>query len=91
MTRFIELSNKILQWRLEEFEGFLPLLTLKWSVIAYGRTLRDLPQGLNNDTYKQKIMKSKGALYLDYFDWLCLSGNIEKFTTFRTFEDMVNR
>lgn len=90
ITRFIKLSNKIFEWRLEEFGAFLPLLTLKWAVIAYGRTLRDLQQELHNGIYNQEIMKSKGALYLDYFDWLCLSGNIDKFITFRAFEGMVD-
>jgi tRNA A-37 threonylcarbamoyl transferase component Bud32 len=91
ITRFIEFSNKIFKWRFEELEGFLPLLTLKWAIIAYGRTLRDLRQELHDGRYNPEIMKSKGAMYLDYFDWLCLSENIEKFTTFRAFEGMVNR
>lgn len=91
IRRFIELSNKIFEWSLEELEVFLPLLTLKWAVIAYGRTLRDLQNELRNGVYNQEIMKSKGAMYLDYFDWLRLSGNIAKFTTFRAFEGMVNR
>ena len=69
IARFIELSNNIFKWRLEEFKGFLPLLALKWAVIAYGRTLRDLRQELHNGVSKQDIMKSKGAVYLDYFDW----------------------
>ena len=90
ITRFIKLSNKIFEWRLEELEAFLPLLTLKWAVIAYGRTLRDLQQELHSGTYNQEIMKSKGALYLDYFDWLCLPGNIDKFITFRAFEVIVD-
>jgi len=90
ITRFIKLSNKIFEWRLEELEAFLPLLTLKWAVIAYGRTLRDLQQELHSGIYNQEIMKSKGALYLDYFDWLCLPGNIDKFITFRAFEVIVD-
>jgi tRNA A-37 threonylcarbamoyl transferase component Bud32 len=91
MTRFIELSTKIFEWRLDELEEFLPLLTLKWALIAYGRTLRDLHGVLNTSKYNQEIMKSKGALYLDYFDWIYLPENLDKFTTFRAFDNMVNR
>ena len=91
IARFVEISNKIFKWRLEELKGLLPILALKWAVIAYGRTLRDLRQELHNGLSKQEVLKSKGTLYLDYFDWLRLPGNPDKFTTFRAFEGMVNR
>jgi hypothetical protein len=91
ITRFIEISTKIFKWSIEELRGFLPLLTLKWAVIAYGRTLRELQLESGNDVSKQEIMKSKGALYLEYFDSFCFSNNTDIFTTFCAFEGMVNR
>jgi len=89
VTRFIKTSNEIFKWRVEELEAFLPLLALKWAVIAFGRTLRELRLESNNDMAKQKIMKSKGALYIEYFDSVCFSRISNKFTTFRAFEGVV--
>jgi hypothetical protein len=89
ITRFIEISNKIFKWNFDELKGFLPILALKWAVIAYGRTLRELRLESGNDLPKQKIMKSKGTLYLEYFDSLWSSRNIDVFTTFRAFEGKV--
>jgi tRNA A-37 threonylcarbamoyl transferase component Bud32 len=90
-THFIELSNQIFEWRLEELVRFIPLLALKWAVIAYGRTLRNLQEKVKDGVSKHDVVTSNWALYLKYFDWLCLSGNTEKFTTFHAFEGMVNR
>jgi tRNA A-37 threonylcarbamoyl transferase component Bud32 len=91
ITRFIDISTKIFKWSFEELKEFLPILALKWAVIAYGRTLRELRLEFGDDLPKQKIMKSKGALYLEYFDFLWSSKNIDVFTTFRAFEGKVNR
>lgn len=63
----------------------LPLLTLKWAVIAFGRTFRESVFETAGSITERQISDSKGSQYLDYFDMLRLSNGKDSFRTFGSF------
>ena len=88
---FIESVSKISNWDSIELNQVLPLLTLKWAVIAYGRSFRDAKLEATGEISKEQIKKSNGTLYLDYFDSLRLTEVQDRFETFRSFEGKISQ
>jgi thiamine kinase-like enzyme len=68
LSRFInQVSNKF-EWDSEELIDILPLLTLKWALIAYVRTFKELLFKGHMKIGKIDIAKSLGSQYMIYFD-----------------------
>jgi tRNA A-37 threonylcarbamoyl transferase component Bud32 len=90
MLWFMESVSKISNWDSIELNQVLPLLTLKWAVIAYGRSFREVKLEATGEISKEQIKKSNGTRYLDYFDSLRLAEGQDKFITFRSFEGKIS-
>ena len=84
-SRFIEDISQISQWDRSELVEVLPLLTLKWAVIAFGRTFRESVLAATGSITELHIAESKGSKYLDYFDMLGLADGKDSFRTFGSF------
>jgi hypothetical protein len=69
----------------------MPLLTLKWAMIAYGRTFRDAKLEATGEISEEQIKKSNGSLYLDYFDSKRLTEIQDRFVTFRSFKGSISQ
>jgi hypothetical protein len=91
MLRFIESISKISNWDPIELNKVMPLLTLKWAVIAYGRTFRGAKFEATGEITEEQIKKSNGSLYLDYFDSLTFTKGQDRFVTFRSFKGSISQ
>ena len=91
MLRFMESISKISNWDSIELNKVMPLLTLKWAVIAYGRTFREAKLEATGEISEEQIKKSNGSLYLDYFDSLRLAEVQDRFVTFRSFKGSISQ
>ena len=91
MLRFMESISKISNWDSIELNKVMPLLTLKWAVIAYGRTFREAKLEAAGEITEEQIKKSNGSLYLDYFDSLRLAEGQDRFVTFRSFKGSIGQ
>ena len=91
MLRFMESVSKISNWDSIELNKVMPLLTLKWAVIAYGRTFREAQLEATGEITEEQIKKSNGSLYLDYFDSLRLTEGQDRFITFRSFKGSIGQ
>ena len=91
MLWFMESVSKISNWDSIELNQVLPLLTLKWAVIAYGRSFREAKLEAASEISKEQIKKSNGTRYLDYFDSLRLTEGQDRFVTFRSFEGKISQ
>lgn len=89
MLRFMESISNISNWNSIELNKVMPLLTLKWAVIAYGRTFREAQLEATGEITEEQIKKSNGSLYLDYFDSLRLAEGQDRFLTFRSFKGSI--
>ena len=89
--RFVESISKISNWDSIELSKVMPLLTLKWAVIAYGRSFREAKLESMREISEEQIKKSNGSLYLNYFDSLRLAGERDRFVTFRSFEGKISQ
>ena len=90
MLRFMESISKISNWDSIELNKVMPLLTLKWAVIAFGRTFREAKLEATGEISEEQIKKSNGSLYLDYFDSLRLAEVQDRFVTFRSFKGSIS-
>jgi len=90
MLWFLESVSKISNWDSIELNQVLPLLALKWAVIAYGRSFREVKPEAMGEISKEQIKKSNGTRYLDYFDSLRLAEGQDRFITFRSFEGKIS-
>lgn len=88
-SRFIEAIAQMSQWDSTELVEVMPLLTLKWALIAFGRTFRESDFETTGKITEQQITKSKGSQYLDYFDSLWLAEPKGLFVTFGSFEGKI--
>ena len=91
ILRFMESISKISNWDSIELNKVMPLLTLKWAVIAYGRTFREAKLEAAGEITEEQIKKSNGSLYLDYFDSLRLAEGQDRFVTFRSFKGSIGQ
>ena len=91
MLRFMESISKISNWDSIELNKVMPLLTLKWALIAYGRTFREAKLEATGEIIEEQIKKSNGSLYLDYFDSLRLAEGQDRFVTFRSFKGSIGQ
>ncbi len=91
MLLFMESVSKNLNWDLIELSQVLPLLTLKWAVIAFGRSFREAQFETTGEISNELIKKSNGSLYLDYFDSLRHANGQDRFITFRSFEGKMSQ
>jgi len=91
MLWFMESISKISNWDSIELNKVMPLLTLKWAVIAYGRTFREAKLEATGEISEEEIKKSNGSLYLDYFDSLRLAEVQDRFVTFRSFKGSISQ
>ena len=82
ISRFVSRVSNAFEWDLNELMEILPLLTLKWALIAYSRSFKEdslkgiVEIGSNN------IDKSLGTQYLKYFD---LGGHIGANNSLKSF------
>ena len=91
MLRFMESISKISNWDSIELNKVMPLLTLKWAVIAYGRTFREAKLEATGEITEEQIKNSNGSLYLNYFDSLRLAEGQDRFVTFRSFKGSIGQ
>lgn len=90
MLRFMESISKISNWDSIELDKVMPLLTLKWAVIAYGRTFREAKLEATGEITEEQIKNSNGSLYLNYFDSLRFAEGQDGFVTFRSFKGSIS-
>ena len=82
ISRFVSRVSNAFEWDTNELMEILPLLTLKWALIAYSRSFKEenikgiVEIGNNN------IDKSLGTQYLKYFD---LGGHIGANNSIKSF------
>jgi hypothetical protein len=91
MLLFMESVSKISNWDSIELNQVLPVLTLKWAVIAYGRSFREAEFETKGEISDELIKKSNGSLYLGYFDTLRHAVGQDRFITFRSFEGKISQ
>lgn len=91
MMRFVESISEISNWDSMELNKVMPLLTLKWAVIAFGRTFKEAKLEATGEITEEQIRKSNGSLYVDYFDSLRLAESQDKFVTFRSFKGSISQ
>lgn len=91
MLLFMESVSKISNWDSIELNQVLPVLTLKWAVIAYGRSFREAKFETMGDISNELIKKSNGSLYLGYFDSLRHAEGQDRFITFRAFAGKISQ
>jgi tRNA A-37 threonylcarbamoyl transferase component Bud32 len=87
---FVNSVSNTLEWDSDELMEILPLLTLKWALIAYARTFKEVSlRGIvkigNND-----IDKSLGTQYLKYFDRSGQIGANNSVKSFCSFQGIVD-
>ena len=70
---FVSSVSNTFEWDSDELMEILPLLTLKWALIAYARTFKEVSLKGIVKIGNSDIDKSLGTQYLKYFD---LSGQI---------------
>ncbi len=90
IIRFIEHIIGITNLDISEVKDVLPLLVLKWSLIAYGRTLKEANMHRSNKKLDNLLKTSKGTTYLAYFDSLVFDKKINTIETFSQFERKLN-
>jgi hypothetical protein len=91
MLLFMESVSRISNWDSIELSPVLPLLTLKWAVIAYGRSFREAKFETTGEISNELIKKSNGSVYLSYFDSLRHAEVQDRFITFRSFEGKITQ
>ncbi len=79
------------QWDSAQLFEVLPLLTLKWAVIAFGRTFRESVIEASGSITGRQITESKGSQYLEYFDILGLADGQDSFRTFGSFKGKITQ
>ena len=86
LSRFINhVSNKF-EWDSGELIDILPLLTLKWALIAYVRTFKELLFKGHMKIGKIDIDESLGSQYMSYFDsggHIDTDNSIKSFSSFQ--------
>ena len=87
MLRFIDSISDCSSWDHRELISVIPLLTLKWSVIAFGRLFRESSGSTNAVFSREVIYGSVGFNYLRYFDEYRQRHFDGSFQTFRSFAD----
>jgi tRNA A-37 threonylcarbamoyl transferase component Bud32 len=73
ISSFVSSVSNTFEWDSDELMEILPLLTLKWALIAYARTFKEVSLKGIVKIGNSDIDKSLGTQYLKYFD---LSGQI---------------
>jgi tRNA A-37 threonylcarbamoyl transferase component Bud32 len=91
ILRFMESISKISNWDSIELNRVMPLLTLKWAVIAYGRTFREAKLEATGEITEEQIKNSNGSFYLSYFDSLKLTEGQDRFATFSSFKGSISQ
>jgi thiamine kinase-like enzyme len=90
ISRFVSTIVEKFDWDADDLIEILPLLTLKWSLIAYLRTLKEHSlKGINRVDYTV-IDKSLGTQYLMYFDRSGHVGSNNSIKTFSMFRGIVD-
>ena len=82
VSRFVSSVSSTFEWDSDELMEILPLLTLKWALIAYARNFKDASINGIVKIGKSDIDKSLGTQYLKYFD---LGGHIGANNSFKSF------
>jgi tRNA A-37 threonylcarbamoyl transferase component Bud32 len=89
--RFIEnISNKF-EWDSTELMKILPLLTLKWALIAFARTFKEENSKDIVKIHNGSINKSIGTQYLKYFDLAGHIGTKNSFQSFCSFQGIMDQ
>jgi hypothetical protein len=89
--RFVEnISNKF-EWDSTELMKILPLLTLKWALIAFARTFKEERIKGVIKVHNGSINKSIGTQYLKYFDLAGYIGTKNSFQSFSSFQGIMDQ
>jgi len=91
MLLFMESVSKISNWDSIELNQVLPVLTLKWAVIAFGRSFREAKFETTGEISNELIKKSTGSMYLGYFDSLRHTEGQSRLITFRAFVGKISQ
>ena len=87
----MESVSKISNWDSIELNQVLPVLTLKWAVIAFGRSFREAKFETTGEISNELIKESTGSMYLGYFDSLRHTEGQSRLITFRAFVGKISQ
>jgi hypothetical protein len=91
VLRFVSTITEKFDWDSDDLMEILPLLTLKWSLISYLRTLKEhRHKGINKLEFAV-IDKSLGTQYLRYFDQSGHVGSNNLIKTFSSFRGIIDQ
>ena len=92
VSRFISSVSNIFEWDSAELMEILPLLTLKWALIAYVRTFKEESLKGVVKIGNIDIDKSLGTQYLKYFDldgYIGANNSVKSFCSFQGIIDQL--
>ena len=89
ISKFVEAISNEFNWDPSTLELIGPILCLKWSLIAFKRSLNEIY--LENTYYSEEsiLKNSIGMKYLEFFDFLISSIEVQRFPTFQQFTGIV--
>ena len=89
ISRFVRRVSNAFEWDPNELMEILPLLTLKWALIAYSRSFKeDSIKGIV-EIGRNNIDKSLGTQYVKYFDRVGHIGTNNSFESFCSFQGII--
>ncbi len=91
VRRFIDTISKNFEWDSTELMRILPLLTLKWALIAFARTFKEESLKGVGRIHDVNINKSIGTQYLEYFDLAGYVGAKNSFQSFCSFKGSIGQ
>jgi tRNA A-37 threonylcarbamoyl transferase component Bud32 len=86
ISRFLSRVSNAFEWDPNELMEILPLLTLKWALIAYSRSFKEESVKGIVEIGGNNIDKSLGTQYLRYFDLAGHIGTNNSFNSFCSFQ-----
>ena len=89
ILNFINTISDKLSWNRTNLEALLPILSLKWALIAFKRTLKEINIENSNSENMALIDNSVGMKYLEYFEILLSSKSTGPISTFYQFTGRV--
>lgn len=89
ISRFVSRVSNAFEWDPNELMEILPLLTLKWALIAYSRSFKEESLKGIVEISGNNIDKSLGTQYLRYFDLAGHIGTNNSFNSFCSFQGII--
>lgn len=91
ITRFITSISNVFKWDSNELMDILPLLTLKWALIAFARSFKEESHKGIVKIGSSSIDKSLGTQYLKYYDLKGHIGAKKSVKTFCSFQGIIQK